>query len=200
MPMEIQPNGVAMSVLSKGTTLMARWTRLLAVFPFHITSGMRMKYLNSAQGCNLVRKAMLCCISMIATACSLGSSAANETAQCTVRNPIKQAIAGRFTAPTKGDVRWSMGGILHVNDRVLCPYLYSRVWGESGRATSRLVIFSGDYTYLGSYSLTAPQAIRSKNNILYITTMTGDIDKISFQSGVLPKQIYIDGELTSLFK
>lgn len=136
----------------------------------------------------------------IIAACSFGTAGAQHANVCTLKSPAKQASAGGFTAPTQGNIRWIGGEILHAGDRTLCPYLYSRVWGESGRATTRLVLFSGDHAYLGSYSLTAPRSIRAAGNTLYITTMSGGVDEVRFKTAELPKQIYVDGELISLFK
>lgn len=133
-------------------------------------------------------------------ACSFGAAGAKQANVCAMKSPAERAAAGGFTAPTQGNIRWIGGGLLHAGDRMLCPYLYSRVWGESGRATTRLVLFSEDHTYLGSYSLTAPTSIHAAGDTLYITTMFGDVDEVRFKTAELPKQIYVDGELVSLFK
>lgn len=159
-----------------------------------------MKFSNYEMKCSFVINVVFAFLATTLMSCSAGSANAKQIAECVINNPAKLALAGGFTAPTGGDVRWSSGGVLRIRNRVLCPYLYSHVWGESGRATSRLVVFSRDYTYLGSYSLTAPRGIRSDGNILYITAMTGNVDMIRFESAVLPDKIYVDGELSLLFK
>lgn len=161
-----------------------------------------MKFSNSDQRCSVVKKLVLTLpLFTIVAACSSGAAGAKQHASiCTLKSPAKHAVAGGFTAPTQGDIRWIGGGVLRAGGHTLCPYLYSRVWGESGRATTRLVLFSGDHAYLGSYSLTAPRNIRAAGDTLYITTMSGDVDEVRFKTAELPEQIYVDGELVSLFK
>lgn len=180
---------------------MAEWIEPSTESRFRITSGMHTKSSSFGQRCSVVRNAILTIPLFAAVAaCSFGATGAKQANVCTIRSPAEHAAAGGFTAPTQGDIRWIGGGVLYAGDRTLCPYLYSRVWGESGRATTRLVLFSGDHAYLGSYSLTAPRHIRAAGDTLYITTMSGDVDEVRFKTAELPKQIYIDGELVSLFK
>jgi hypothetical protein len=119
---------------------------------------------------------------------------------CDVLNPSHFAARGGFSAPVDSSVTWKSAGYIKADKLYLCPYLYTRIWGKSGRATSRLVIFDENYNYLGSYGLTSPLGVHIKNNKLFIINMMGKGDFVIFRSNDLPDKIYIDGEYVELFR
>lgn len=109
------------------------------------------------------------------------------------------AKAGGFSAPIESGERWTSLGTLNTKSGFLCPFEYVRVWGQSGRATARLVIFSSNMEYLGSYGLTSPNNIAVKGSQILITSMSGAIDVVEFDGDQLPEKIYVDGEVVAKF-
>lgn len=126
--------------------------------------------------------------------------AASVSKTCGILNPSSFAVRGGFNAPVDSSARWKSGGHIKIDKGYLCPYLYTRIWGESGRETSRLVVFDNNYNYLGSYSLVGPLDVRVKNNKLVVRTMMGRDDLLIFRSTNLPDRIYVAGEYVELFK
>ena len=111
---------------------------------------------------------------------------------------VANARLGGFSAALDGKEKWRALGPVHAGADVVCPYEYVNIWGESGRTTTRLVFFSSDMRYLGSYALTAPKEISATGRRILITSMEGVVDVVDLGSG-LPSEIFVDGEVLKKF-
>lgn len=116
----------------------------------------------------------------------------------TTHQIVASARLGGFSASLDAKESWRALGPVHAGGDVVCPYEYVNIWGESGRATTRLVFFSPDSRYLGSYALTAPQKISATDREILITSMEGVVDVVDLGNG-LPSEIFVDGEALQKF-
>lgn len=78
-------------------------------------------------------------------------------------------------------------------------YNYSSYWGESKRASNRLIILDSNNSMIGMYAISM-WAIRIENNCIIFPFDADFGNKICINSNAFPKVAWLDGENTELFR
>lgn len=103
-----------------------------------------------------------------------------------------------FSYPISKDANFQLIGCYQYNKTELSVYYYLNIWGEAKRATQRLLLIADSHQYIGMYPVNdKPTSMEGPLIKFNYPSQYGNL--ISLKNGP-PKEIYLDGETSSLFK
>jgi hypothetical protein len=137
--------------------------------------------------------------------CDQGPGTVTIRGEAAVAHELREVAAAEkgllFAQNTFADEVFDYLGCVTVADRCWHVVYLSTVWGQSCRATHRLLVFDPSRQFLGQYAgFEALPARIEADSVIFLSQGMAEGGRITFTSAGPPAEVYIGGDKLTFFR